>query len=158
MRATGRPSDMGATSQGREEARRVTPPATRSGAPGTDGWVHVRIRSVESLPSLARDGDDHVVIRAHIHLGTLLPADVKVDFLAPASPASRAGDAPEACCQLWSVQSYDNGSFVFEAVVPAELVDGAPRVGVRVGPRRATEEHPALRPVVRWLQPAPANG
>lgn len=157
MRATDRPSDMGTTHHGPAATSRAAPLASRSSDPRTAHWVRVRVRSVESLRTLAREGDEQVVVRACVHLGALLPADVKVDLLTPARVASRAGDAPDACCQLWSVQSYDNGTFVFEALVPAELVDRATTVGVRVRAQRVREEPSTLRPVIRWLQPPPAT-
>ena len=64
------------------------------------------------------------VLRAVVQLGALSPADVRVVVRSGGGGGGDAGpaDAPGESWRLWSVQSYRNGMFVFEAPAVATVV------------------------------------
>ena len=88
---------------GARGARRAWPGTARRGVRVT----HAEVRRA------GRDDGSALRIRAVVQLGTLLPADVRV-HVAPRGNAASCESDPGAL-RLWSVQSYRNGAFVFEA-------------------------------------------
>ena len=80
-------------------------------------WPRVHIDLVETTP-LATG----CRVRAVVDLDRLTPADVVVG-LTPGSPGGAI--ACPSDCRMWSTESYDNGRFVFERVIPpAESLAG----------------------------------
>jgi hypothetical protein len=98
-------------------------------------WSAVRVILVEAT-HLA-DAADRVRVRAVIHLGSLSPADVRVDAVAGA--AEPAGDPAHRPSELWCAQSYRNGTFVFEGFAATEGDEEQPTLTARVRPRAADE-------------------
>jgi hypothetical protein len=117
----------------------------------------VRVIQLDAARHLA-DAPDRVSVRAVIHLGSLSPADVRVDAVAGAGEP--VGASNQRAHEIWSVQSYRNGIFVFEGFVAPESPDGHRSLTVRVRPRsaHAHEDLSLLRTVVRSseVDPAPA--
>jgi len=117
----------------------------------TGEWPRVRVEGIDTHLRRERDGSDQVVVRACVYLGTLLPADVRVDLVA--GPGQPGAATREVGCPLWSAQSYDNGVFVFEASVSAPAMERAAGFGVRVAPHWVREEASALPPVIQRVEP-----
>lgn len=133
------------------------PPAPATMWGGTalrDEWERVCIERVElqrasACPSLA-------VVRATVHLGRLLPPEVCVELTwEEESEAPRATTTTE---RMWTAQSYDNGTFVFEAHAPGHCLVAARgiRVSVRsVGGAKPGTTHGADDDTVPRIQAVP---
>jgi len=109
-------------------------------------WSAVRVGSV----AVSRHGsaaDEGATVRACVELGALAPADVRVDVVGAGAAAGEASVGSEGV-RLWSTQSFDNGTFVFEAHVPAELVHARDAISVRVRPAPTGVVRVTLRPIV----------
>lgn len=76
-------------------------------------WPHVRVESVR----LQTDGAG-TCARALVQLGGLTPADVRVE-LVPTDPIAGTAADPLDERRMFSIQSLDNGCFVFDALIPA---------------------------------------
>ncbi len=108
--------------------------------PRVDGWGAVRVESVDvrivDAPDVAGVADvadaagaaERRLVRARVHLGRLCPADVHVHVVPARTPADASAGPPLA--RLWSVQSYGNGTYVFETHLPATAPSRALRVQV----------------------------
>jgi hypothetical protein len=123
-------------------------PAGKSPTAGWAAWVReqwsaVRVTHLEtnSLPS---EVPGHVRLWANVHLGSLAPADVLVE--ATAEPTEAVDASGECSIRLCSMQSYNNGTYVFEGLLPLEILDDQPLM-VRVRPGAAHETFSALREV-----------
>lgn len=83
-------------------------------------WMHVRVED-------ACLTDDHrgPLLQVWVHLGALLPADVRVEVVPGAPPPLNVSPGPRGRV-MWSVRSYHNGSYLFEmsAFDPAGSADG----------------------------------
>ena len=113
--------------------------------PAADAWAEVRLEAVSVEPPAAGAGTGAVLAR--VHLGRLLPADVEV-HLVRADAVADDLPAQASLGRLWSRHPYGNGSYLFEARVPAALLDGQ-RLKVRVAPR-GLEALPFAPPVGLW--------
>ena len=124
------PSDGSVPSSSADRSRAGRP---AGGAPG----IHVDVVEVGPAPNGRR-------VRAVVRLGGLSPADVRVELLR--AGATAGGSSRAQVRRMWSTQSYANGSFVFEALLPG---DGRPADGwqVRVRPADAPYPSPARRPL-----------
>jgi hypothetical protein len=107
-------------------------------------WGGVRVTHLEANPLLA-DFPGRVRVRANVHLGCLLPADVLVEATIDAAASDASGEWPIRLC---SVQSYRNGTYVFEGLLPLEAVDEHPLI-VRVRPAAVHETLSTLQEVDR---------
>lgn len=125
--------------------RAANAPTARWAAWVRQQWGGVRVTDLEINPLLA-DVPGRVHVRANVHLGPLLPADVLVEAATDAAEATDAsGEWPIRLC---SVQSYANGTYVFEGLLPLEAVDEHPLI-VRVRPGAVHERLSALQEVDR---------
>jgi hypothetical protein len=125
-------------------------PATKSPTVAWAAWVReqwsaVRVTHLETNPLLP-DVPGHVRLRANVHLGSLVPADVLVE--ATAEPAEAVDASGECSIRLCSMQSYNNGTYVFEGLLSLEALEDQP-LTVRVRPGAAHEALSALREVAR---------
>jgi hypothetical protein len=77
-------------------------------------WPRVVIREVRVIPSRLSD-ESHSTVRAWIHLGALLPVDVRVAMV------PTRGSVPNATQTrlMLSAESSHNGSHLFEGTMPA---------------------------------------
>lgn len=137
-------------------------PSSSEAAPGSYSadrvatqWSGVRVEDIDSHLRHERYGRDEVIVRAYVKLGTLLPADVKVDLLIDRRHADRCNPRG-ADHPLWSVQSYENGVFVFEGSMPRNEVEKAAGIGVRVRPFRTRDGASAPPAVIEWMEPPPS--
>ena len=114
-------------------------------------WPRVRIVSIDISEGGARAPSDARIVHTCVHLGSLAPADVRVEMTS-GDPAV-ANDPSAAAVRLWSVQSYGNGSFVFEAELPRAALAGVSSFSIRVVP--SSQHGPlSLPPVVRRVRAA----
>ena len=99
-------------------------------------WPYVHVHHVEVVP-----GSCGRRARAVVQLAGLSPADVQVDLI----PAGAAGADSSSCGdarRMWSTQSYENGSFVFEQTLPPLEVDVSRDWLVRILADEALHERP----------------
>jgi hypothetical protein len=106
-------------------------------------WRGVCVTQVETTPA-CDDVPGHVRVRANVHLGSLVPADVLVD-----ATADREKVPAEWSTRLASLQSYGNGTFVFEGLLPPHAVDDRCPLIVRVRPGAAHDAFSGLGRVAR---------
>ena len=108
----------------------------------------VTIDSVDVRP--VSDGEQGLAeLRACVHLGTLLPADVHVELLShPASPGRRRPRAGFVSERMASIQSYANGRFIFAARIPLSRLEDPEGCAVRVTHADGSAHLP---PTVRWI-------
>ena len=112
-------------------------------------WPHVRIDCVAT--QLADHSGEHAaIVRADIDLGSLLPADVRVE-LAAGEPSP--GEHRMTPSRLWSTHSYHNGRYAFEASVPAGVLGRAAGCVVRVSPAAGVSDNVAVDPAVAAVAP-----
>jgi hypothetical protein len=108
-------------------------------------WGAVRVIDLDVTP--LADVVDRVRVRAVIHLGSLSPADVRVGAV---RGAAESDDEPEeSASELYSAQSYRNGTFVFEGFTVLDARDGERLLSVLVRPRAAHEDLSGLTVVAR---------
>ncbi len=127
----------------------VPPPTLQADAPtaGWAAWVRqqwatVRVTHVETNP-LRADVPRHVRLRANVHLGSLAPADVLVEATA---------DRAKTATRLASLQSYGNGIYVFEGVLPPHAFkEGHPLI-VRVRPGASHDAFSGLGEIARAFE------
>ena len=113
-------------------------------------WPGVHVEEIEIQPPA--DGGLRIV-RACVHLGALLPADVHVELLC-AEDRLIEGEPPHSSRhEMWSVQSYDNGTFSYEGHVPAPALEGKLGCAVRVTSTATNVDPAEVPPVIRWLAP-----
>jgi hypothetical protein len=118
--------------------------------PQTAGRRAPEVRVISAELGAGRGGDVRSVVRACVYLDTLLPADVRVELVV-GRPGEDAARMRETDVRLWSVQSYGNGSFLFESTMPALALGAGEGPGVRVASRDDESRAPSMSPVVRWL-------
>lgn len=111
-------------------------------------WPGVRITGVMMLADVPLTPERHQRIQAHVRLGRLTPANVRVHL----TTATRTADmAPYGgwTRRLAASQTYDNGHFVFEGHVPEHvLATMASCLTVVVEPlSQGSETIPELKPV-----------
>ncbi|MHB1223420.1 MAG: hypothetical protein ACYC2G_05150 [Gemmatimonadaceae bacterium] len=118
------------------------PESVRAGAPGREpDWPSVRILDVEIDAGERSIPANHRRVRAIVHLGRLVPADVHVRAMVAHALADDVRRGAHAA-RLWSAQSYGNGTYVFEGHVPEPLVDDPGRLTVFVEPGRRPHRPP----------------
>ena len=103
-----------------------------------EDWRHVHVDRVSVF--LNKNGRR---ARAVVQLAGLSPADVQVELI----PASAADSDSSVCAEdrrMWNTQSYENGSFVFEQVLPQPDVDVSLEWLVRISADEALRE-PTIR-------------
>lgn len=115
-------------------------------------WAGVRITDVAILADLPGTPERHQRVRAHVRLGQLTPADVRVQLTSATLTADTAPGDPWMH-RLTCSQAYANGHFVFEAHVPEHQLDvRASRLTVVVEPlSQDGDVAPSLEPVKRRL-------
>ena len=119
-------------------------------------WERVRVVDVE-LRHARADVGSRIIVRAVVHLGALLPADVQVTVWRRHAIVGCESSSDRAV-RLWSVQSYGNGAYVFEATVcPHEIDDGEGLV-VQVHPVHGYVLRPVAAPVVTSIDEPKAIG
>jgi hypothetical protein len=92
-------------------------------------------------------------VRANVHLGSLIPADVLVD-----ATADRVKASGEWSTRLASLQSYGNGIYVFDGLLPPHALEDRSPLIVRVRPGSAHEAFSALGKVARTFEVRSAPG
>lgn len=97
-------------------------------------WPLVRVESVQVAPTDAGER-----ARALVQLGRLTPADVRVELFA-AGAADATPTAQHGELRMFSTQSYDNGAFVFEAILPPGDAARPREWRIHVHPSEASEE------------------
>lgn len=122
------------------------PPSSSLAEHVVEQWPRVRISDVATRPSSEGSGD-FMVVHARIHLGALLPADVRVE-LVPIPVVTTPAATQPASYLMWSVESYHNDSYAYEVTVPAHVLAAEPACIVCVRPAsmlaRAVKVAPAL--------------
>lgn len=119
------------------------------------GWVREQwgaVRVIQLDMTQLADVPGRVRVRAVIHLGVLSPADVCVDAVAGA--AESVDTSRPRLGELWSAQSYRNGTYVFEGFAATEALDDRGVLTVRVRPRSAHEDLSGLGAVAQSSQAA----
>lgn len=80
-------------------------------------WEEVRVAHAEARRRIGAGGV-RFHIRAVVHLGALLPTDVQVEC----GVRGRERGHSVSGVRLWSVQSYRNGAFVYEATIADDAI------------------------------------
>lgn len=113
-----------------------------------EDWPDVRIDNV--VTQLAdHPGEPAANVRADVDLGSLLPADVRVELAAGEPSPDEQRTTPS---RLWSTRSYHNGRYAFEASVPAGVLERTGGCVVRVSPAGAGD-NVAVDPAVAEVAP-----
>jgi hypothetical protein len=115
----------------RSELGPPIPGPTRSPASLFADLADVRVTALTVEPPTSPD-DATATVQACIHLGALLPADVRVDLIS--APRDADAHVPSMCHRLCSVLSYRNGSYLFEASIVATELPELRDVAIRVSP------------------------
>ena len=122
------------------------PPSSSLAEHVVEQWPRVRISDVATRPSSEVSGD-YTIVHARVHLGALLPADVRVE-LVPMPVVTKPAAAQPASYLMWSVESYHNDSYAYEVTVPSHILASDPACIVCVRPAsmvaRAVKVAPAL--------------
>lgn len=109
-------------------------------------WPHVCIIGIDTLPATTGAPDDVRTLLVHVRLGTLTPADVRVEMTMGNVAVAR--DPSAAAIRLVSTRSYGSGNVAFEAEVPRAALEAVTGFSIRVVPdlwRRTV----SLPPVVK---------
>jgi hypothetical protein len=114
-------------------------------------WSDVRVCGVELVARPRRGSGQRAKLRAVVQLGGLTPADVVVTARSDDPALERA---TEEVVRLWSVQSHQNGAFVFEAAANAHAIDEAAELLVTVEPARALPGDRVLPSATRLVAPS----
>ncbi len=129
----------------------IPPPSAAASAPTAawaawvrEQWEAVRLTLLEKRPPRVHLSA-YPRLRVTVHLGSLSPADVVVEAAA-GEPADTSREWPIRLC---SMQSYGNGTYVFEGLLPPHDTKDQRALTVRVRPAAAHEELSALREVAR---------
>jgi hypothetical protein len=109
-------------------------------------WGAVQVTHLKATP-LRADIPGHLRVHANVHLGSLAPADVLVEATADGSETADA--AAEWSIRLSSMQSYRNGTYVYEGLLPRQAVEERCPLTVRVLPGAAHEAFSMLGEVAR---------
>jgi len=119
------------------------PPSLRPWLEGN--WEEVKVTSAEARRKLGA-GVGRFRIRAVVHLGALLPADVQVECGVGGGERGHSASA----VRLWSTQSYGNGAFVYEGTITDDTMgDIAPDdLVVHVQPAHGDSTRSSAAPVV----------
>ncbi|HET7584745.1 MAG TPA: hypothetical protein VFK13_07555 [Gemmatimonadaceae bacterium] len=113
------------------------PPAVLAAA-----WPEIRVIGIHVCPA-HHDRAHNRRVHACVHLGRLLPVDVRVEVL----PGDAAADDARGH-RMFSIHSYHNGSYLFEATLPADELMGEDGLVVRVSPRAQLRTTAAPAPVI----------
>lgn len=126
---------------------RLSPPPVEPRLLGD--WPRVRIDNV--VTQLADHPGEHAAnVRADVDLGSLLPADVKVELATGEPSPDEQRMTPS---RLWSTHSYHNGRYAFETSVPAGVLESAGGCVVRVSPAAGAGDNVAVDPAVAAVAP-----
>ena len=111
-------------------------------------WPRVRVDHVTCRLS---SGDaTRVTVEACVHLGALLPADVRVALVPGVKSGRPASPTP---WPMSSVYSYHNDSYGYEVTVPASELGTTAECVVRVAPAPHLADAAAVHPVVGPVPP-----
>lgn len=142
-------ADQGRADQGRAE---------RWEAWVTQCWPAVRVEHADVRPADA-GASDAPRVRATVHLGPLLPADVRVEAIIGGEVAAAGAEERERqAIRLWSTHAYGNNAFLFESSVPADWPEGADAITIRVCPRTRSARAPELETTKRLTPGDRAGG
>lgn len=137
-------------------ADHIPPPCRAAEASATgwarwvrDRWPAVRVTHLKTVP-LRPHVPGRLRVRVNVYLGALAPADVLVE--ATVDEADTPDGSGEWPIRLCSVQSYGNGIYVFEALLPRQPVEHRRRLTVRVRPGTSHEALSTLQDVVRVFE------
>ena len=98
-------------------------------------WADVQVTRVDLSMERGPSAPPRARVQACVELGgRLLPADVRVELVTTAERG--AASVP---LRLWSSRSYQNGSFLFEALATADRLAGASDLSLRVVPSGSAE-------------------
>lgn len=97
-------------------------------------WLTVYVESVSVDGGAPSIPVDHRRVRAIVHLGRLLPADVNVRAMLVARVPTDDVRREAHVARLWSAQSYGNGTYVFEGHVLESSLSDPERLKVLVEP------------------------
>ena len=124
------------------------PPSWRPWLEGN--WEEVEVTYAEARRKLGTGGG-RFRIRAVVHLGALLPADVQVECGVRGGERGHSASA----VRLWSTQSYGNGAFVYEGTITDDAMgDIAPAdLVVHVHPAHGDATQSSAAPVVAAVRP-----
>jgi hypothetical protein len=95
-------------------------------------WPQVRIDDIDTLPARAGTPDDARTLLVHVRLGSLTPADVRVEMTM--GNATVARDPSSAAIRLGSTRSYGGGNFAFDAELPRAALAAPTGFSIRVVP------------------------
>ncbi|HEX6535012.1 MAG TPA: hypothetical protein VF041_10460 [Gemmatimonadaceae bacterium] len=110
----------------------------------TQCWPAVRIAHVD-VRTASAGAHDAPRVRATVHLGPLLPADVRVEAVIGGEIAAAGPEERERqVIRLWSAHSYGNDAYLFESPTPPDWREGADAVTIRVCPRTRFARAPQL--------------
>jgi hypothetical protein len=137
----------------RSELGPPIPGPTRSPASLFADLADVRVTALTVEPPTSPD-DATATVQACIHLGALLPADVRVDLISAPRDTDGRAHVPSMCHRLCSVLSYQNGSYLFEASVVATELPELRDVAIRVTPAQGSA---AAARDATVIVPAPRN-
>jgi hypothetical protein len=93
-------------------------------------WEHVRVERTECQRATPPSALGRV--SACLHLGTLLPVDVEVELTIDGE--THDGAPQVVTDRMWSAQSYQNGSYLFEAHVLDALLATTRHLTIAVRP------------------------
>lgn len=124
------------------------PPASSLAEHVVEQWPRVRISDVTTRPSSEGSGD-YTIVHARVHLGALLPADVRVELVP--MPVTKPAAAQPASYLMWSVESYHNDSYAYEVTVPAPVLAAEPECIVCVRPASMLARAVKVAPVLTQL-------
>lgn len=121
-----------------------------------DHWSAVRVLEgtvIRHAPDVATTCS---LVRAHVRLGALVPADVRAE--APLGLAAAAAVVADDGLCRWGVHRFTNGVHRFEAQRPSSArTDNAGAI-VCVRPAPGSAADPAALPVAQWAGPRAATG
>ena len=106
-------------------------------------WPRVVVRETTIVIPPAGDRSQRTV-RACIDLGSLLPVDVRVALV----PIRDSGPDFAMARQMWSSESYHNGTYLYEVTLPVATLLGGD-CAIRVAPARGL---PLWRDILRVIQ------
>jgi hypothetical protein len=119
-----------------------------TGVSAREKWRGVRIEEAQLAPAA---GSEHAMrVWACVELGELAPADVRVE-LVPGAPGTILDRSTHRAHRLWSVQSYFNGRYVFEGIVPAPDLAGPEGYSIRITRYADVAAARTAPAVVRWF-------
>ena len=106
-------------------------------------WPRIVLRDTTVVIPSTGDRSQRTV-RACIHLGSLLPVDVRVALV----PIRDSVPDFAMAHQMWSTESYHNGTYLYEVTLPVAALAGG-NCAVRVTPARGL---PLWRDILRVIE------